>query len=282
MSLYESLMERMEGRQYRSYFSAFCPFDEHSKAALLVYEDGYVCLSCRKKGSLEYLDKFLGSHIRHGLTQSQPKVPQVLPRWRRWEQRHGSIEGIAQAAHKCLKRNPSLQNYLKKRKIYEFVDVGLFGYLDGWYLFPVFSHDQSIIDIVVRGGPTKKDARYVLRPDDLRDYPPLYVPNWERVIKAKEVFVVYGIIDSWAFEALGLPCVTGTTGKSLGVDILKALDKRYIIVPDRGEEREAYTLANRLGWKAQVKILRYVYPSKDPDSIRITFGNDKLLEMLTL
>jgi DNA primase len=102
--------------------------------------------------------------------------------------------------------------------------------------------------------------------------PPLYVPNWKRVLDSDTVFVVYGIIDAWAFEDLGLPCVTGITGKSLSYKHLKEFDKRFVIVPDKYEEDAAEHLANKTGWRATVKRLKWPPECKDPDEIRVKVG----------
>jgi hypothetical protein len=279
MSLYDSLLEKMEGRQYSNYFSAFCPFEQHAKPAMLVYDDGqFVCLSCGKKGSLKYLSAKVGSHFRpQRMTQSQSVI---LPRWRKWEERWGDVEGIARNAHKSLKAFSQFQNYFKKRRIYEYAEQGLFGYIDGWATFPVFNRRGQVIDIVVRAISDKGGSRYVIHPDTAVDTRPLYSPSWQRVDEADRVYVVYGLIDSWAMEAIGLPCVTGITGKSLSADLLKPLGKRLVIVPDLGEEREAFLLANKLGWRAE--ILRLAYPSntKDCDNIRIQYGEDYLRSLL--
>ena len=147
--IYNSLLERLEGRLYQTYFSCFCPFEEHKSPALLVYEDGYVCLSCHKTGTLKFLDKTIGSHFSP--TQRSDTVSRVLPQWRRWEQKYDDLEGIVDYAHQSLKRYPQFQTYFKKRKIHEYIDKGMFGYIDGWILFPVYNVDgKRIVDIVVR------------------------------------------------------------------------------------------------------------------------------------
>jgi DNA primase len=276
-NLFDTLLERMEGRRYSNYFSCFCPFDTHKSPALLVYDDGmFVCLSCGKKGNLKYLDKATGSHF---IPQRNDTVSRVLPRWRSWEEKYGDLEGIVQAAHRSLKRFPQFQTYFKRRKIYEYVDEGKLGYLDGWVTFPIFSSEHRLIDIVVRSISNHGDVRYVVHPDIVK-VRPLYSPSWEDVNKSKTVYVVYGIIDAISLHLAGLPSLTGTTGKSLNADLLKPLGKRFIIVPDAGEEHEAYLLANKLGWRAKVKEISYPDNTKDTDDIRRLFGNEYLLQTL--
>ena len=279
MNLYETLLERLDGRQYSNYFSCSCPFDTHQSPALLVYEDGYFCLSCGAKGSLEYLNKKIGTNFHSPLTQSHSHT-NVLPRFRQWEQEHGDLEGIATYAHKSLKAFPQFQSYFKMRKIDDYIDAGRFGYILGWLLLPVLSVHGKVLDIVVRSGKSKSANRYTLLSGDGNSSHHLYSPNWKLVERSETIYVCFGIIDSWSFEAIGLPCVTGITGKSLSAETLKPLGKKYIIVPDDGEEREAHMLANKLGWRARTLILNYPDDTKDCDNIRIQFGNEYLKNLI--
>lgn len=281
MSLYETLLERLDGHPYSNYFTICCPFHSESNPSFFVYEDDgrFYCKSCRKSGTIEYLDKFLGSHLNASLTRSQSKS-QVLPSFRQWERDYGDLEGIANYAHKSLKSFSQFQSYFKQRKIDAFIDIGRFGYIMGWLLFPVLNQHGKVVDIIVRAGKSKSSGRYFLLSGDRNSSPNFYVPNWKRVNKSETIYVCYGVIDAWAFEAIGLPVVTGCTGKSLSADILKPLNKKFIIVPDDGEEVEAHRLANKLGWKASVKTLRYEDDVKDPDGVRIIFGNEYLKNLI--
>lgn len=281
MSLYDSLQDKLESTHvYSGYFSALCPFHNDSSPSFFVYEESdkksmeYRCASCGAHGTLAYLDRYLGYHHRRTLTQSQSK-PTVLPRWRRWEQEYGGLDGIVQYAHENLMRHKQFQNYFERRKINGFIEQGSFGYLDGWATFPVYSYQHSISTIVVRA-INKGSTRYVINGHG----DALYCPNWDRLSNEKIVYVCFGIIDSWAFESIGKACVTGITGKSLSADQLKPLGKRFIIVPDLDEEREAYWLSNKLGWRAKVQLLKYEENTKDPDDIRRIYGNEKLLQLL--
>jgi hypothetical protein len=276
--LYDSLLERLEGRQYSNYFSAFCPWDKHATPALLVFEDGLAkCLSCNKIWSHKQLDRKIGSHF---IPQRNDTVSRVLPQWRKWEERYGDLEGIADAAHKSLKRFPQFQTYFKKRKIYEYVDEGTLGCLDNWVTFPVRDGKHRLVDIVVRSIHNTRNVRYVIHPhvDNIR---PLYVPSWKRVAESETVYIVYGIIDAISLHLAGLPVVTGVTGKSLSPDLLKPLHKRFIILPDDGEEAEAHRLANELGWRCRVKQVDFPEQCKDVDDIRRIYGNERLLGAIT-
>jgi hypothetical protein len=277
--LYTSLMERLEGRQYSNYFACFCVFEDHKSPALLVHDDGYfVCLSCDKKGTHAYLDKVIGSYFIP--THHPDTVSRVLPRWRKWEEKYGSLDGIADAAHRSLVAQPTFQTYFKRRKIYEFVDEGRLGFMDGWATFPVYSRNGQVVDIVVRSVSNKGDVRYVVSPSESTGHHSLYVPSWKRVNESETIFVVFGLIDSVSLYLAGLPSISGITGKSLSADLLKPLGKRFIIVPDENEEKEAHRLANSLGWRCSVRELKYEDGCKDPDDMRRKFGNEYLLQAL--
>lgn len=276
-NLYDSLMERMEGREYSNYFSAFCPWDSHATPALLVFDDGMVkCLSCNKIWSHAQLDKKIGSH--YSPKQRNDTVSKVLPQWRKWEEKYGDLEGIADAAHKTLKAHSVFQTYFKKRKIYEFVDMGSLGIIDSWATFPVRDRENKLVDIVVRNIGNKSITRYVVSPN--QEVRHLYVPSWEKVLASQTIYVVYGIIDSISLHLAGLPSLTGITGKSLNAELLRPLNKRYVIIPDKDEEKEARMLVNDLGWRAKLKEIDWPEGTKDTDDIRRKFGNEYLLHAI--
>lgn len=276
MSLYDQLQEKLEGRQYNGYFACLCPFHDDHSPSFFVYEDGgWFCKSCRARGkSLEVLNRRLGGSS----VKIRKAAPQVLPQWRKWEELYGDLEGIATHAHLSCKRFPQWMFYFKERKIDQFYEQGKFGYIDNWVTFPVFDAQHKIQNIVVRH-TKRKDVRYAIK--HIEDSQPLlYCPNWKRVQESDTVFVPFGIIDSWAFECIGLASVSGITGKSLSADLLRTLGKRIILVPDEWEEKEAHKLANALGWRAKVKQIAYPEGSKDPDEVRRHLGNEYLLQMV--
>jgi len=265
--LQEALFEMLDGSYWldsERYFACYCPFDTHHTRALLVYPDGAHCQSCNQSYSLDYLEKNVS------LTPTRPVIAKstVLPRWKGWENKYGDIAGIAEAGHKFL--TPERQGGHRKRKIDQFITKGMFGMLDGWWTFPVMDKHHTVVDIVVRNGGRKdKDVKYVLKPYDVKTVRPLYCPDWDLVLKNRKIVVCYGILDVWAFYAVGLPSVTGITGKSLNANLFETFpDKEFIIIPDEGEEREAYRLAGQLGWRGSVLRVNWPYGIKDPDDYR--------------
>lgn len=279
--IYEALQEQLDSvRLYNGYFMSLCPFHDDSKPSFMVHEDGFYCKSCRKSGKLEYLEKYLGHKVIGIKPHVVADVP-VLPQWRKWYEEYESIDEIARTANRLVQRHGMLGSFFVKRQINQYIDKGMFGWLDWWNLFPVFDQAHNIIDIVVRGEKSKGDTKYaLLKKHEERAITPLYVPDWDAVIKAKTVYVVYGIIDAWALHSLGLPVVTGTTGQSLSPVLLTPLNKHWIIVPDRREEESAWKLKISLGFAAEVKELDWPYPCKDPDEVRVREGSAFLSNLL--
>lgn len=277
--LQSQLAEKMEQVQWHGeYFSAICLFPHNgykeTHPSMLVYSDGYTCLGCKRSGSLKYLVSLIS---RMSLKETiKITKPNILPKWRKWGYKYGDIEEIADEAHDCLLRWKGHQDFFRRRKIDQFIKQGQFGYLDGWALFPVMEENRKVIDIVVRATKGKGGTKYVVRSDKGRITPNVYVPNWKRFMESDTVYVPYGIIDAWAFESIGLACLTGTTGQSLSPERLKPYGKDWIIVPDRDEEDAAYNLANQLGWRAEVKRVKYPSGMKDCDEIRMKLGAEEL------
>ena len=282
MSLYDELQERLNNvHVYSGYFMSDCPFHkwESHNQPFMIHPDAYKCLSCGAYGTLEKLSKYLGEWYH--AKQSDRKSRRVLPRWRRWENDYGDVTGIAKQGHGFLERHPEFMGFFRHRGIDQFFEQGFFGYIDGWYLFPVFDQKHHIVDVVVRAWKGKGDARYVLRPDSLRQLPYLYCPDWGRINTSQHIYIVYGIIDAWSLYAIGLPVITGTTGKSVQSSLIKPLQKYYTVVPDKHEDEAAYRLAGELGFRANVLRLKYPEDCKDPDEVRMNFGADHLKELLT-
>lgn len=275
MSLQHRLADRLHSVEWHGdYFSCECVFDSHEKPALLVYNDGYYCMSCAKGGSLEYLEQ----HVSNIPSRPTVHKHKLLPRWRNWETRYGDMEGIAKAAHQNVLKGNWM--YFKHRKIDQFIEQGMFGLMDGWALFPVLDKNREVIDIVVRS-IRQKGMKYVIRPYDGDEPRPLYVPNWERVNKADHIYIVYGIVTAWALESIHQPVVTGITGKSLNAELLHEFQKPITVIPDYNEEKDGAKLVHSLGWRGKLKLIDWPdYACEDLDDIRKNYGDEKLAELL--
>ena len=282
--LQEELYDLLEGSWLdgERYFTSDCPIDnrEHDSPPFLVFDDGYYCMSCEARGSLEYLKSILGRNTFVPKPFSKPKS-QILPRWKSWQVKYDDLQGIAEFGHENLKQFKNLQGFIKHRKLESVMEQGMFGHIDGWHLFPVFDKDKTIVDIVVRAGQGKGTAsKYILSSIAEREHPYIYVPNWERVASADHIYVVFGMVDVWALEMLGLAAITGTSGKSLQAELLDEFQVPITIIPDQDEEESAWKLASGLGWRATVKYIDWMDGCKDLDDLRRKYGLEKLKELL--
>lgn len=286
MSVYEDILEIIEYTPYSNYVATWCPFDEHKSMAMFIYEDDdkadgegrYYCVSCNKGNTHAYLYKFLtGKSV--AVVPGAKKVQKFLPSWRRWEERYGSIEALVQKAHENVTNFPTTHAwYLKKRDLMPMYEKCKLGYIEDWLLFPILDPQGKVLDVIARD--SKGRSKYVIHSND-EDTPLLYVPNWDRVMSSKQVFIVYGLIDAIALEMCGLPVITGSTGKSLSNKRLIQLNKKYVIVPDDGEYDAARKLAMSLGNFTRVIRLPYEEDVKDPDGIRMKYGLDHLKNLIT-
>jgi hypothetical protein len=290
MSVYQDILEILpEYSSYSNYVATWCPFDDHASPALMIYQDEdkpdgegrYYCLSCSKGGTHAYLWKKLTGNTVASIPGAK-KQQKFLPHWRRWEERYGSIEALVQKAHDNVINHPATHAwYLKKRDLMPLYEQCKLGYIDEWLIFPILDPQGKVLDVIARD--SKGRSKYVIHSND-EDTPLLYVPNWDRVMQSKTIFIVYGMIDALALEMCGLPVVTGSTGKSLSNKRLIQLNKKYVIIPDRGEDDAARKLAKSLG--NFTHIIRLPWSElgdniKDTDDIRMRYGLDYLKDLLT-
>ena len=267
-TLQRELKELLDGAYWldgERYFACYCPFDAHEKPALMVYSDGSWCASCNRPYSLEYI-KSKSSSLPVSYRPTIVVEYRTLPRWRQWEKRYGDLQGIADAAHRNLLKIKA--TYFKNRGLEDYIEKAYYGLMDGFAVIPVFDRDHRVCDIVCRS-IKQKNVKYVVASISENEIRPLYSLDWDLVMRSQKVYVVFGIFDVTAFDVLGLPCLTGITGKSINPSLFDDFPgKEFIIVPDRGEERDAYKLANRLGWRGSVLRINYPFKIKDMDEWR--------------
>jgi hypothetical protein len=288
--MYDQLAELMDDvHMYSNYFAVNCinPNHNDSRPSMFVYEDAdkpegdgrFYCSGCGWSGSHKYLWSLLNGRTSKSLP-SMRKEQKFLPRWAKWQDSYGSLENLVQSAHSNLMSMPVFQSYFKSRKIMEMVEPLKLGYKDGWALFPILDHAGKIIDVVCRSTVKLGNSKYVIHPDNERESPYLYVPNWKRIDSESLVYIVYGIIDAIALEMAGLPVVTGSAGKSLSYKRLINLGKKFVIIPDRNEELDARNLARDLGKFTKVLRLPYNDDEKDPDDVRRKRGIETLTNLI--
>lgn len=239
----------------------------------------FYCSGCGWSGTHEYLWKVLTGR-NTTTTASTKKEQKFLPNWRRWNEQYGSIEALVRSANENVHKFPDTHAwYFKKRNLMPLVDKCLLGYKEEWALFPILGADGKVIDVIARD--SKGRSKYIIHPND-EETPLLYVPSWKRVMDTKLVYIVYGVVDALALELCGLPCITGSTGKSLSDKRLVQLNKKYAIIPDKGEDTAARKLAMSLGNFTRIIRLPYNDDCKDPDDIRMRHGVDELKRLITL
>lgn len=275
MTLQQQLAEKLHNVRWASnYFYCLCPKHDDRRNSMLIWPDYFKCYGCGFQGPLERLEGWLS--LAPLKPKSYVQKLAVLPKWRDWINRYDDLNGIAHVAHKRALKNPGY--FTRTREIGEFMEMGMFGLLDGWALFPVFDADRNVIDIVVRG--IRNGAKYVVMPRDEKVPRPLYIPNMDRTLKNDHLYVVFGIITAWALEAIGEPVVTGITGKSINPDLFNGFRVPITIIPDWNEEREALKLASELGWRGNVKLINWDDECEDIDDVRRKYGNHKLKELI--
>ena len=155
----------------------------------------------------------------------------------------------------------------------------MFGYLDGFYTFPIKNQYDEIQGIVARASPTiqTKNNRYTVSKDCPEK---LYVPNWRNVLKAEEIYVCYGTLDVWTLHMAGYDGVTGISGQELSAANLDRFRKRMYIIPDKGEEKSAIELQSRLGWRACPLYLNYPEGTKDLNGIQMKYSLDTMSHLI--
>ena len=261
------------------YLSACCVFHPDNNPSMLVYEDGFKCLACNERGSLQKLLNELnqtgtGFERKLGSFTKSKRTP-----WRKWLSAR-AIPELVYDAHQLLKLNPSQDYYLRRRGIAKAIDELRLGWLEGYYFFPILSKKKQVISLVIRGGESIEQlagTRYLIPPDHL---PMLYVPSWQLIEEQEEVRVVYGIIDAITLFLLGKAVITGSAGKSIKPELFDEIRKPIIIIPDRNEDEDGLKLASGLGWRGKVNRISYPDDSKDCNDLFLKHGEQYLLSVI--
>lgn len=277
----EDLADKLTNVQWHGeYFACSCAFHSpDTRPSMMVYTDGYNCLGCGAHGSIQYLAKKLNS-VNTFIVQV-PQTGKVKPNWYSWLRAFGTWEYLVLAAHRTVINNPQYRNYFIDRKINSYIDTCNLGYIDGWYVFPVYDTDHTLLTIIVRAGRSMNtDAKYVLRPRQENEENHLYIPDWKLVNDANELYVPFGIIDAVTLCTLGLPSATGTVGKSFNPALFDEFRCPIWIIPDRGEDKEATGLCASLGWRGRLLRLEYPEVCKDSNDIACKHGSEVLLQLI--
>jgi hypothetical protein len=271
----DEVSEHLDGyHQYANYGMALCPFHNDNNPSLMVWDRGFKCLSCGEHGSLNFLYEKVSGRIviKEKVYNPSAKI------WDKWLGIFYSIPNIAKVAHNNLLNTPDLAHYLITRKIDSQIRNGMFGYLDGWYTFPVRDEFGQVQGIVARASPTIQtvNVRYSVSPTCPIK---LYIPDWKAIKNAEEIYVVFGTLDAWSMTMAGYPCVTGLSGQGLNSEHL-TMRKKHWILPDWGEWQSGLNLQYDMGWRATNIMLDYPDGCKDLNEVHIKYGIDKILELI--
>ena len=254
-------------RRYEDYLAARCPFhspDEHP--SLLVYADGFFqCLACGVRGRHEYLYEVLRGHApRHVAGETAHWNPPYLGLER------AENEGIANSAHEALLNFDNLRWYLTMRGVEGRIEPCRLGWFQGWYTIPVYDRERSFRGMVLRAGSHIQRATGQRFHQPKSQRPLLFCPDWRLMDTKSTLFVVFGMLDALSLSELRFSVVTSTGGKdSFSPDWLADWRSKIVIVPDRGEEKDAIELAGHLDWRGSVLQLDYGEHAKDANDLLV-------------
>lgn len=264
--------------QYDGHGWCLCPFHPDTRPSCSVGAHGFKCWSssCGEKGSLEKLyQKVTGKIVFHEKVYN----PSAWI-WKNWADKFGSIQTIAKFAHNNLVSNPENGNYLVKRQIDSQIKKGLFGYLEGYYIFPIKNEYEEVVGLTARASPTiqTKKNRYSVT----HDCPvKIYTPNWRRLNKEENaIHLCYGTLDVWTLEMIELAGVTGLSGQEFKAEYLDKWRKPIYIIPDKGEEKKAIDLQCSLGWRGMVLKLDWSDGCKDLNEVQVRHGLDTVSKLI--
>lgn len=278
----EDVVDYLEDtHNYGGNWWSLCPFHPDTSPSFHVTESGYRCwsTSCGVHGSLEKLYH----HLSGNLVKREKVYNPAAWIWKGWAERFGSIQNIAKLAHRELINHPENGKYLKDRKIDSQIEKGMFGYLDGYYLFPIKDEYLEVKGIVARASPTiqTKRNRYSVSPNCPVK---LYIPDWRKVLKSESLYVPFGTIDAWTLEMAGYSAVTGISGQELNPANLDRFRVPMYNVSDKGEENKGMELQPKLGWRMNCLWIDWnqVDGCKDLNEIHVKFGIEKVIELIEL
>ena len=261
MSILSEISDQLDSVQnYGHYLSALCPFHDDNNPSLLVYEDNYKCQACGAFGKTNDLLTAISSSS--GIIRYRPKkTSDYRNPFTKWT-RNKSLAASLKVAwnNNCV--SPSI--YLQQRGISAKHQKSLgIGYRDDWYTFPIRDRYNKIVGATARRGLENNHSAKYINPSG-QDANLLYVPDWKSIIQGTYIIITFGILDAISLYIMGYPGMSTTTGKRLNPSVLDQFRKLIFIIPDHGEEIEAYNLAGQLGWRGKV-LCHGLYPTDCKD-----------------
>lgn len=268
-----SVLDDLEqyGKRYSHYVAIVCPYHDDHNPSLFAYEDHFYCAACGKRGKLPELLAKLSS----GNYVAPVKRNSVSGWFGRWL-REQSLQEFCDAAYENLRAHSSLKYYLVERGIEAAIEPMRIGYWDGYYVIPVKDQSGEVVSAVARAGDCTQErtnTRYLTYSAGL------FSPDWLKVRLSPYVILPFGIIDAIVAGLAGHPAISNLTGKSPSPSMFDSFRKTFYIIPDKGEEKNAFQLARELSWRGKVVLLDW--PDKTKDIADIWKSNSQLLmEML--
>lgn len=273
----ERIADLIDCHRYDHYLAAKCVFHEDRNPSLMIYPDHYYCKSCGNSGTTARLLRYLETGNFH-TSEYEVYHPQL---WRKL----GDFdpEDVCIEAHYYLKHHPDILYYLRDRKIDTLYETLKIGFLDGYYIFPIFGGNHEILGLVARAGPVlqkETGIRYLIPPH--QDLSLLYCPDWDQVQESNYVLAPFGVFDAITLKMMGYPAISGVVGHKLMVESFQHLRKKIIFLPDgdRRDDRDARLLASSLDWRGRVIFLNYPPDAKDCNEILIKHGPEVLKIMI--
>ena len=191
--LYEINEAVYDSRLYNNYVLMRCVFHDDHSPSLLVYPDKYKCLSCGAFGKTKDLLLQLQSYSIIPKPQRQSFVRNPFTRWLKEKKLFPTLK----IAYQYLRDFPQQGSYLYKRKITkDMISKLKLGYSEGYYTIPITDTVGKPVGALARAGESIENARYFIPKD--QDSNLLYVPDWQAVRDAKEVYLTFGVFDALA------------------------------------------------------------------------------------
>ncbi len=273
----EDYMEGFHPYNDRAYAMAVCPFHDDHSPSLQIGQNRYYCKTCGASGNLEYLyNKVSGRPIQYTKKVYNPSA--FI--WDRWSEQYGSVQDTCKIAHTQLSNRPELGEYLYKRGLTQYqIAMGTLGFLGGYYIFPIKDENNKVQGAVARASPTiqTKTNRYSAS----KNCPvKLYVPSWDAVNNSEDIYVPFGILDSWTCLMAGYSSITGISGQAIRPEYFDNIRKPIWIIHDRGEERAAVELQRGLGWRGRRLDIQWPDTTKDNNDIHVKYGLDTVKEKI--
>jgi hypothetical protein len=200
--LLDQISELIQCKRYSNYLACCCLFHDEQNPSMFIYADSYRCMSCGAHGKTSrLLQKLEGKSVKPSQRSLRPHL------WSRMDEEM-DIEDIALEGHRRLAINPDLGYYLRQRGIWTLMDKLMYGYLEGWFTFPVLGEHREILGMVARAGSVAEQnygIRYMTPP---KQKPMLYVPDWKMLMASEYICLTFGIVDAITLHLVGFPALS--------------------------------------------------------------------------